>query len=176
MHETLKWIKQRAEKKKKDKNFLKNFRLQESALMIKEKLEKQSNAEKSTKEIEQRFIDAEKRISLNKKEDRLTIDEILEFYSLHQQATGAQISTEAPGDYIEMIYWLAWKVNSDKSKHDAQIQYIAKAQSKIYSNSYQVSKVIEHLSTFTSYKTVRIERRRKKVPIKKAFYPFEAFK
>ena len=45
MHETLNWIKNRVEKKKKDKNFLKNFRLQETALMIKEKLEKQSNAE-----------------------------------------------------------------------------------------------------------------------------------
>ena len=44
MHETLKWIKKRAEIKKKDKNFLKNFRLQESALMIKEKLDKQGNA------------------------------------------------------------------------------------------------------------------------------------
>ena len=51
--------------------------------MIKEKSEKQSSAEESTKEIEQQFIDAEKRISLIEKEDRLTIDEILEFYSLH---------------------------------------------------------------------------------------------
>ena len=82
MHETLKWIKNRVEKKKKDKNFLKNFRLQESALMIKEKLEKQSNAEESTKLIEQRFNDAEKRISLMEKEDRLTIHEKLEFHVL----------------------------------------------------------------------------------------------
>ena len=131
MHETLKWIKQRAEKKKKDKNFLKNFRLQESALMIKEKLEKQSNAEESTKLIEQRFNDAEKRISLIEKEDRLTIHEKLEFHVLLQQATGAQISTEAPGekDLYEWVKWKAWKVHSDKSKKDAQLAFITKVHS-----------------------------------------------
>ena len=134
MHETLKWIKQRAEKKKKDKNFLKNFRLQESALMIKEKLEKQSNAEESTKLIEQRFNDAEKRISLIEKEDRLTIHEKLEFHVLLQQATGAQISTEAPGekDLYEWVKWKAWKVHSDKSKEEAQLAYITKVQRKVY--------------------------------------------
>ena len=124
MHETLKWIKQRAEKKKKDKNFLKNFRLQESALMIKEKLEKQSNAEKSTKEIEQRFIDAEKRISLIEKEDRLTIDEKLEFHVHLQQATGAQISTEAPGEN-DLYEWMKWQA----CKKDAQLAFITKIHS-----------------------------------------------
>ena len=32
MHETLNWIKNRVEKKKNDKNFLRNFRLKETAL------------------------------------------------------------------------------------------------------------------------------------------------
>ena len=52
--------------------------------MIREKLEKQSNKKESLKEIEQRFIDAEKRIALieKEKEERLTIDEKLEFYVL----------------------------------------------------------------------------------------------
>ena len=50
--------------------------------MIKEKLDKQDNAEDSHKEREQQFIDAEKRISLIEKEDRLSIDEKLEFYVL----------------------------------------------------------------------------------------------
>ena len=50
--------------------------------MIREKLEKQSNAEESLKKIKQRFIDAEKRIALIEKEERLTIVEKLEFYVL----------------------------------------------------------------------------------------------
>ena len=64
MHETLKWIKERAETKKNDKNFLKNFRLKETALKIKEKLDKKGNDDESNKEREERFNDAKMRIPL----------------------------------------------------------------------------------------------------------------
>ena len=59
MHETLEWIKKRAEKKKNDKNFLDNFRLKETAEKIKENLDKQAIEEASKNaERERRFKDA----------------------------------------------------------------------------------------------------------------------
>ena len=39
MHETLRWIKKRAEEKKNDKNFLRNFRLKLTAEEIQEDLD-----------------------------------------------------------------------------------------------------------------------------------------
>ena len=39
MHETLNWIKKRAEEKKNDKNFLTNFRLKLTAEKIQEELD-----------------------------------------------------------------------------------------------------------------------------------------
>ena len=63
---------------------------------------------------------------------RLTQDEKLEFYGLLQQATGATISTEAPGDYVGDLKWNAWKVHSNKSKEEAQLAYITKVQRKVY--------------------------------------------
>ena len=39
MHETLKWIKKRAEEKKNDKKFLRNFRLKLTAEEIQEELD-----------------------------------------------------------------------------------------------------------------------------------------
>ena len=97
MHETLNWIKNRVEKKKNDKNFLRNFRLKETALQIKEKLDNKGNEEESNKEREQRFNDAVQRISLeeinNDKSTLLTSnEEKLDFYGLLMQATGAKIS------------------------------------------------------------------------------------
>ena len=99
-----------------------------------------------------------------------TNEEKLDFYGLLMQATGAKISDDAPGesDYLEFAKWKAWKVYSHLSENDAQIEYIAKVQSKIYDHSYQVSQVIEHLSTFS-----RGTGKKKK---KLAFYPLEAFK
>mgnify|MGYP003522752216 CR=1 FL=1 len=72
--------------------------------------------------------------------ERLSDDELLQFYGFYKQATVGNIDTQRPGflslNFKAKYKWDAWKAREGMSKEEARKQYIALVKKSLTEHGY----------------------------------------